>query len=320
MKISSVICSLLHLFRAKGPVLFGLFSTELIGLMQDLVHKNFMVRPSPQWPVVVERFSIRSAESAVYLTPTILQLSSCASAQMLLVTSLTVLTDILQGIFFPREVGIIWNSTCLMLSNGSSRLKAASMVLLTRIVTLGGFPEDHSQPFFSAYLHLLDSLPSFEESELGVFAKDFQKLSQCVFLPEEGSHGRFERVHLNMLMERFEKLVVGGALEQLKVMEVKATLCEVFCFVLDFVPPGYECAVQIRKERVASICKALIKTIGTQDQQEVKGQRKNSSKKDKNQCVFLFSVKHKIRSLAKGPGCSFPYIQNEREHDVKLQK
>ncbi|XP_056112994.1 serine/threonine-protein kinase ATR isoform X2 [Rhinichthys klamathensis goyatoka] len=268
MKISSVICSLLHLFRAKGPVLFGLFSTELICLMQDLVHKNFMVRPSPQWPVVVERFSIRSAESAVYLTPTILQLSSCASAQMLLVTSLTVLTDILQGIFFPREVGIIWNSTCLMLSNGSPRLKAVSMVLLTRIVTLGGFPEDHSQPFFSAYLHLLDSLPAFEESELKSFGKDFQKLSQCVFLTEEGTHGRFERVHLNMLMERLEKLVVGGALEQLKVMEVKATLCEVFCFVLNFVPPGYECAVQIRKDRVAAICKALIKTIGTQDQEE----------------------------------------------------
>lgn len=31
---------------------------------------------------------------------------------------------------------------------------------------------------------------------------------------------------------------------------------------------------------------------------------------------FLFSVKHKIRSLEKGPGCSFPYIQNEWEHDM----
>uniref|UniRef100_A0A673FQK8 Serine/threonine-protein kinase ATR n=1 Tax=Sinocyclocheilus rhinocerous TaxID=307959 RepID=A0A673FQK8_9TELE len=264
IKISSVICSLLHLFRAKGSVLFGLFSTELICLMQDLVHMNLMVRPSPQWPVVVERFSVRSGDSAVYLTPTILNLSSYASAQALLVTSLTVLTDILQGLFFPREVAIIWDCTCLMLSHGSPKLKAASMVLLTRIVTLGGFPEDHSQPFFSAYLHLLDSLPTFEESELSVFGTEFQKLSQCVFQPEEGTHCRFERVHVNMLMERLEKLVVGGALEQLKVMEVKATLCEVFCFVLEFVPLGYECAVQIRKERVAAICKSLIKTIGTQ--------------------------------------------------------
>ncbi len=147
MKISSVICSLLHLFRAKGPVLFGLFSTELICLMQDLVHMNPMVRPSPQWPVIVERFSIRSGDSAVYLTPTILNLSSYASAQALLVTSLTVLTDILQGLFFPREVAIIWDSTCFIMSHGSPRLKAASMVLLTHIVTLGGFPEDHSQPF-----------------------------------------------------------------------------------------------------------------------------------------------------------------------------
>ncbi len=280
MKISSVICSLLHLFRAKGPVLFGLFSTELICLIQDLVHMNPMVRPSPQWPVIVERFSIRSGDSAVYLTPTILNLSSFASAQALLVTSLTVLTDILQGLFFPREVAIIWDSTCFIMSHGSPRLKAASMALLTRIVTLGCFPEDHSQPFFSAYLHLLDSLPSFEESELSVFGKEFQKLSQCVFHPEDGTHSRFERVHVNMLMERLEKLVVGGALERLKVMEVKATLCEVFCFVLEFVPLGYECAVQIRKERVTAICKALIKTIGTQDQQEVKGYRRSLSKKD----------------------------------------
>uniref|UniRef100_A0A9J8BPM9 Serine/threonine-protein kinase ATR n=1 Tax=Cyprinus carpio carpio TaxID=630221 RepID=A0A9J8BPM9_CYPCA len=264
VKISSVICSLLHLFRAKGSVLFGLFSTELICLMQDLVHMNLMVRPSPQWPVVVERFSVRSGDPAVYLTPTILNLSSYASAQALLVTSLTVLTDILQGLFFPREVAVIWDCTCLMLSHGSPKLKAASMVLLTRIVTLGGFPEDHSQPFFSAYLHLLDSLPTFEESELSVFGKEFQKLSQCVFQPEESTHCRFERVHVNVLMERLEKLVVGGALEQLKALEVKATLCEVFCFVLEFVPLGYECAVQIRKERVTAICKALIKTIGTQ--------------------------------------------------------
>ncbi len=256
---------------------------------------NPMVRPSPQWPVIVERFSIRSGDSAVYLTPTILNLSSFASAQALLVTSLTVLTDILQGLFFPREVAIIWDSTCFIMSHGSPRLKAASMVLLTHIVTLGGFPEDHSQPFFSAYLHLLDSLPTFEESVLSVFGKEFQKLSQCVFHPEDGSHSRFERVHVNMLMERLEKLVVGGALERLKVMEVKATLCEVFCFVLEFVPLGYECAVQIRKERVAAICKALIKTIGTQDQQEVKGYRRSFIKKRPMFPPFYFKSSNRSR-------------------------
>uniref|UniRef100_A0A671M549 Serine/threonine-protein kinase ATR n=1 Tax=Sinocyclocheilus anshuiensis TaxID=1608454 RepID=A0A671M549_9TELE len=312
MKISSVICSLLHLLRAKGSVLFGLFSTELISLMQDLVHMNLMVRPSPQWPVVVERFSVRSGDSAVYLTPTILNLSSYASAQALLETSLTVLTDILQGLFFPREVAIIWDCTCLMLSHGSPKLKAASMVLLTRIVTLGGFPEDHSQPFFSAYLHLLDSLPTFEESELSVFGKEFQKLSQCVFQPEEGTHCRFERVHVNMLMERLEKLVVGGALEQLKVMELKATLCEVFCFVLAFVPLGYECAVQIRKERVAAICKSLIKTIGTQGLQEVKGFYRNI-------CALLsipWVLEHSSQAVYQM--ASFPATAQTRAHCVFL--
>lgn len=266
-KISYVICSLLHLFKAKGPVIFGLFSAELIRLMQFILNINLMVRPSPQWPVVVECFSITS--SAVYLTPSVLELSSGASAHALLVTVLSVLTDILRGMFFPKEVGIVWDSACLILSNGSPKLKAASMLLLVRIVILGGFPEDHSQPFFSAYLHLLDTLSACKESELRVYGKEFQKLSQCVFQPEEGPHGKFERVHLNMLMERLEKLVVSGTLEQLTVMEVKATLCDVFCFVLEFVPHGYECAVEIRTERVTAICKALIGTIGTPGQQEV---------------------------------------------------
>lgn len=270
MKISSVICSLLHLFRAKGPVIFGLFSAELIRLMKFTLNINLKARPSPQWPVVVECFSITSSKAAVYLTPTILQLSSSASAQALLITVLSVLTDILQGMFFPKEMGIVWDSSCLILSNGSPKLKAASLLLLVRIVILGGFPEDHSQPFFSAYLHLLDSLHACEESELRVYAKEFQKLSQYVFQPEEGPHGKFERVHLNMLMERLEKLVVSGTLEQLKVMEVKATVCDVFCYVLELVPSGYECAVEIRTERVTAICKALIGTIGTPGQQQVK--------------------------------------------------
>lgn len=270
MKISNVMCALLHLFRAKCPVMFGIFSAELIRLMQFILNINLNVRPSSQWPLVVECFSVTSSEAAVYLTPTVLQLSSSASTQALLATVLSVLSDILQGMFFPKEVGIVWDSACFILFNGSPKLKAASMLLLVRIVILGGFPEDHSQPFFSAYLHLLDSLHACKESELRTYGKEFQKLSQCVFQPEEGPHGKFERVHLNMLMERMEKLVVSGTLEQLKVTEVKATLCDVFCFVLEFVPPGYECAVEIRTERVTAICKALIGTIGTSGQQEVK--------------------------------------------------
>ncbi len=78
-------------------------------------------------------------------------------------------------------------------------------------------------------------------------------------------------------------------------MEVKATLCEVFCFVLEFVPLGYECAVQIRKERVAAICKALIKTIGTQDQQEVKVYRRSLSKKDLCSPPFYFKSSNRSR-------------------------
>uniref|UniRef100_A0AAY5ESI2 Serine/threonine-protein kinase ATR n=1 Tax=Electrophorus electricus TaxID=8005 RepID=A0AAY5ESI2_ELEEL len=275
-KIALVICSLLQLFRAKGPVTFGLLGRELICLTQDVMCVStrqpqvLADTPQPWWPVPVEHFRVVPADTALYLTPTALQLSSRASAHALLATTLTVLTNILQGIFFPREVGRILEAACFVLSTGSARLRAVGMELLGRIITFGGFPEDHSQTFFAAYLYLLDSFAAWNHSDLTVCGKAFQKLSRCVFIPEKGTHSRFERVHLNMLMERLHTLVLSGVLERIKVTEVRGTLCEIFCFILEFVPLGYESAAAIRKERVTAICKAMVHSVGVLRGQEVK--------------------------------------------------
>ncbi|KAL6468384.1 hypothetical protein MHYP_G00240610 [Metynnis hypsauchen] len=272
-KISSVICSLLQLFRAKGPAVFAEFGREFIGTVQDLVQLQMQSGVSRQkWPVLVERFGVSPADAVAYLTPTTLQINSGASARALLAAALTVLTDMLQGMFFPREVGQIWDASCSVLCGGGPELKAVSMVLLTRIVTLGGFPEGHSQVFFAAYLSLLDSFSSFKESEVRTYGAEFQKLTRCVFVSERGAHARFERVHLSMLMESLHRLVVSGAVEQIKLEEIRTTLCEIFCFVLEFVPLGYESAALIRRERVTAVCKAMVNAIGVQrDQKYVEG-------------------------------------------------
>ncbi|MCJ8745326.1 hypothetical protein PDJAM_G00128900 [Pangasius djambal] len=269
-KIVSVVCSLLQLFRARNPVVFGVLVRELIGLVQDLTHTICRASDSrrTQWPVTPRRFCVSACHSAAYLTPSVLQLASPASSQALLSTALTVLTDVLQGVFFPREVGQIWDASCFVLTNGVPELKAVSMATLRRIVNLGGLPVNHEQTFFTAYLSLLDSFVSCEESDVRTYAAEFQALTRSVFVTEKGAHARFGRVHLDLLMDALHELVLSGAVDRMKVKEARTTLCEVFRFVLECVPPGYESAASIRKERVTDVCRALITNIGARTHQE----------------------------------------------------
>lgn len=278
-KIVSVVCSLLQLFRAKSPVVFGVLVRELMGLVQDLTHTvcGMCDTHGTQWPVSLQRFCVSACHRAVYLTPSVLQLASPTSSQALISTALTVLTDLLQGVFFPREVGRIWDASCFVLTHGGPELKAVSMVTLRRIVNLGGLPVSHERTFFTAYLSLLDSFVSCEESDVRAYAAEFRALTQSVFVPEKGVHTRYGRVHLDMLMEALHRLVVSGAVGRMKVTEVRMTLCEVFRFVLERVPAGYESAASIRNERVTAVCRALITNIGAQTHQEVNNNDNNKT-------------------------------------------
>lgn len=284
-RVVSVLCSLLHLFRAKNPVVFGVLVRELIGLVQDLTHTVCGARDThrAQWPVSPRRFCVSACPHAAYLTPSVLQLASPASSQALLCTALTVLTDLLQGVFFPREVGRIWDASCLFLMNAGPKLKSVSMTTLRRIVNLGGLPVNHEQMFFTAYLSLLESFVSCEEADMRAYAAQFQALTRSVFVAsEEGTHVWFGRVHVDLLMDALHALVIGGAVDRIKVAEVRTTLCEVFRFVLECVPLGYESAASIRKERVTAICRALITNIGAQTRQEVNNNNNNNDIHNKN--------------------------------------
>ncbi|XP_060762548.1 serine/threonine-protein kinase ATR isoform X2 [Neoarius graeffei] len=268
--IVSVLCSLLHLFRVKSPVVFGVLVRELIGLVQDLTHTVSRMSDThrTQWPVTPQRFCISASHPAAYLTPSVLQLMSPASSQVLLSTVLTVLTDVLQGVFFPREVGRIWDASCFLLMNGSPESKAISMATLRRIVNLGGLPVNHEQMFFTAYLSLLESFTCCEESDVHMYAAAFRELTRSVFVMEKGAHRRFGRVYLDLLMDALHTLILNGAVDRMKVTEAGTALCEVFRFVLECVPLGYESAASIRKERVTAMCRALITSIGAQRHQE----------------------------------------------------
>ncbi|XP_076149495.1 serine/threonine-protein kinase ATR isoform X1 [Alosa pseudoharengus] len=273
-KINSVICSLLHMFRTKGPVIFGVLASCLLSLLQELasisrkltysqVSKDLIV-----WPVVMNQFIVMSSPTTTYLTPTSLQVS-LAALEMLEVAVMKIVTDILQGIYFPKEVGILWGTACTTFGCGTPKMKAVALKLLTNVVTLGGLPEGQSQDFFSAFLHVLDCLVAFDLPDLRLFQKELEELSQRIFTIERSAHHRFERVHLNMLMERLHRLAISGELEHLKAANVTAVLGHIFNFMLTSVPVGYESAEPIRRERVTAICKTLIKTIGTQTQQEI---------------------------------------------------
>lgn len=264
-KVASVICSLLHLFRAKSTVIFGVLFRELIGLLQDLVG----IRGRHTWPITLTRFAATPAGAAGYLTPSALQVTSAVAVETLKIAALAVLTDVLRGVFFRGEARAVWEVGCADMAAGGPGVKKVAMALLAHVVELGGFPERQAQAFFSAYLQVLGFLGSVNPADLNLFGLELRRLSEWVFVSEQHAHARFERVHLNALMETLHGLLVKGLLAELEAEEARATLCHVFRFLLACVPPGYESAPQIRKERVNDICKALVKTIGSQPHMEV---------------------------------------------------
>nr|XP_023680216.1 serine/threonine-protein kinase ATR isoform X1 [Paramormyrops kingsleyae] len=273
-KLASVICSLLHLLRAKGALIFGVLAKELIGLCQDLIgvykrhYCSEMSTGSPVWPVTLERFLVTPDGEVGYLIPATLQISAVDAVETLQATTLTILSDFLQGVFFRPEINKVWQTGCSVLVHGGPKLMAVALEMLARIVDLGGFPERQAHHFFSAYLHVLDMLSTAAQTDITVYGSTFRELSRCVFVPERDVHLRFERVHLSMLMVKLQQLLLGGILEELDSEEVKTSLCETFEFLLGFVPLGYECAAQIRKERVNDICRALIAKLGLQKSQQ----------------------------------------------------
>lgn len=276
-----MLCSLLHTLRARAPFIFSRLTKELILLAQDLSNVLYThiatlagkahtldIHAQNQWPVTLECFSISSTCASSYLTPSPLALSSPAALESLSAVSIGVLTDALRGVISRHDISVAWETACSFLANGNTRLRKLSMVMLRRLVELGGFPEMQGHEFFTAYLQLLEthSYTNTNLDEKQPYEGELLHLTCCVFQSSGVSHSRFEPIHLSQMFECV--CTLGGVGVKLGT-EVTESLCLLFSFLLS-VAIVYESSALLRRQRVTEVCRTLARTVGTENQAEVR--------------------------------------------------
>ncbi|KAM9842902.1 serine/threonine-protein kinase ATR [Aulostomus maculatus] len=279
-RVSAVLCSLLHTLRVRASFIFGCLTQELILLAQNLSNILYAhvatltgqghvlgVHLQSRWPVTLECFNIVPLSASSYLIPSPLVLSSPPALESLTVVTICVVTDALRGVVSRRDLSVAWEMACSILANGNIRLKKISMVMLRRLVELGGFPEMQGHEFFSAYIQLLETHPHICMANTHIndlYEGELLNLTRCVFHSSADAHTHFEPIYLSQLFECVcslgEKRVKLGA-------EVTESLCLLFNFLLS-VAPGYESAAMLRRQRVAEVCRTLALTIGAENQAE----------------------------------------------------
>lgn len=282
-RVSAVLCSLLHTLRVRAPFIFSRLTEELILLAQDLSNILYNhiatlagqghilgIHTQCQWPVTLKCFSISPTCASSYLTPSSLVLFSPAALESLSAVTIGVITDALRGVVSRCDLSVAWETACSILANGNIRLRKISLVMLRRLVELGGFPERQGHKFFMAYFQLLEthSYTCTSNSNLDKqqpYEGELLNLTRCVFYSSGVSHTHFEPICLSQLFECVCSL--GG--ESVKLgAEVTESLCLLFNFLLS-VAPGYESATLLRRQRVTEVCRMLARTVGTENQAEV---------------------------------------------------
>uniref|UniRef100_A0A8C3AWJ2 Serine/threonine-protein kinase ATR n=1 Tax=Cyclopterus lumpus TaxID=8103 RepID=A0A8C3AWJ2_CYCLU len=271
-RVSAVLCSLLHTLRARAPFIFSRLTQELIHLLQDLGdvlgHTLDVHKPS-RWPVTLERFGISPGCASSYLTPSPLALSSPAALESLSAVAIGVVTDALRGVVSRRDVAVAWETACSFLANGNARLRKSSMVMLGRLVELGGFPEVQGHQFFTAYLQLLEThaytnTTNGNLDEKQPYEGELLHLTRCVFQSPGVSHAHFEPIYLSQM---FECVCALGGCDVKLGSEVTESLCLLFSFLLS-VAVVYESAALLRRQRVTEVCGTLARTVGTEARAE----------------------------------------------------
>ncbi|XP_044022250.1 serine/threonine-protein kinase ATR [Siniperca chuatsi] len=277
-RVSAVLCSLLHTLRARAPFIFSRLTQELIYLAQDLSNilcahigsgHTFGIHAQSRWPVKLECFSISSVCASSYLTPCPLVLSSPAALESLTAVTISVVTDALRGVVSRHDLSVAWETACSFLANGNTKLRKISMVMLRRLVELGGFPEMQGHEFFMAYLQLLETHSytytiNTNLDEKHPYEGELLHLTRCVFQSSGFSHSLFEPIYLSQMFECV--CTLGGAGVKLGT-EVTESLCLLFSFLLSDAIV-YESASLLRRQRVAEVCRTLARTVGTENQAE----------------------------------------------------
>ncbi|XP_054597718.2 serine/threonine-protein kinase ATR isoform X1 [Nothobranchius furzeri] len=280
-RVSAVLCSLLHTLRVRMPFIFSCLTEEVISLTQELssiLHTHIVTLAGPghsvgahiqdRWPVKLQCFSISSIRASVYLTPTLLLLSSPAALESLTAVTLSITSDSLRGIISCRDLSLSWDTACSILANGNTRLRKVSMVLLRKLVELQRFPEMQCHKFFTAFFHLLethsDTSAAKHSNESQPYGGELINLTRCLFQSSHISPSDFESIYLSQMFECV--CALGGAGVKLG-SEVTESVCLLFRFLLS-VAEIHESAVLLRKQRVTDVCRTLAATIGTENQAE----------------------------------------------------
>uniref|UniRef100_A0A7N8YNC1 Serine/threonine-protein kinase ATR n=1 Tax=Mastacembelus armatus TaxID=205130 RepID=A0A7N8YNC1_9TELE len=292
-RVSSVLCSLLHAMRVRAPFIFSGLTQELLYLAQDLSNILYAhiatlagqghtldIHTQSRWPVTLECFALSPGCASSYLTPSTLVLPSPAALESLTVVTIGLITNVLRGVVSRHDLSVAWEVACSILTNGNTRLRKLSMVMLRHLVELGGFPEMQSHKFITAYQQLLES-HSYTNTHLDekrTYEGELLHLTRCVFQSSAGSHKHFEPISLSQIFECV--CTLGGAGVKLGT-EVSESLCLLFRFLLS-VAPVYESAALLRRQRVTDVCRILARTIGTENQAEVQAD-----------CVSLLALLHR---------------------------
>ncbi|CAB1433197.1 unnamed protein product [Pleuronectes platessa] len=278
-RVSAVLCSLLHTLRVRAPFIFSHITQELVHLARDLGNTLYAhvvtlsgqghsagVHTQNRWPVTLECFGVSPGCASSYLTPSPLVLSSPAALESLTAVTLGIITDALRGVVSRSDLSAAWETACSVLANGNTRLRKLSMVMLRRLVELGGFPERQGPEFFTAFHQLLETHATANtgSDEKQPYEGELLHLTRRVFQAPAASHTHFEPIYLSQMFECV--CTLGGSGVNLGT-EVTESLCLLFSFLLS-VAPVYEGAASLRRQRVTEVCRMLARTVGTENQAE----------------------------------------------------
>uniref|UniRef100_A0A3B4UCT7 Serine/threonine-protein kinase ATR n=1 Tax=Seriola dumerili TaxID=41447 RepID=A0A3B4UCT7_SERDU len=280
-RVSAVLCSLLHTLRVRAPFISSHLTQELIFLAQDLSNilyahiatfagQGHTLDTQNRWPVTLECFSLSRGCVSPYLTASPLVLSSPAALESLTAVAIGVVTDALRGVLSRHDLSVAWETACSVLANGNIKLRKIAMVMLRRLVELGGFPVMQGHEFFTAYLQLLEThsytcTANTCLDETQPYEGELLHLTRCVFQSSGASDTHFEPIYLSQMFECV--CTLGGAGVKLGT-EVTESLCLLFSFLLS-VAPVYETATMLRRQRVTAVCRTLARTVGTENQKAI---------------------------------------------------
>ncbi|XP_065530996.1 serine/threonine-protein kinase ATR isoform X2 [Lathamus discolor] len=272
--ICDVICSLLFLFKMKSCSIFEVLTKDLLQLFQDLIFlherdaQKHLCGDGLVWPVTVKRFSCNASDNVGYLRLAPLQLMGMPNVECLEIILMSVLTGIVADVFFVRQDTILWGIGCSLLECGSPKVKVLAVKFLVKLIHLGGPPEQLASVFFTVFFEILQSALEMDADKSELFGEPFFLLVRTLLPFEADSYKNIEPVYLNMLLEKICALFEDNVFRCLQFEKLKAAFCHILQYFLEFVPTGYESALQVRKVRISTICRIFVGVLGTQEDQE----------------------------------------------------